>query len=158
MAQWAENEVTFTVIWLNDNDLLHPVKVSQETQGTPVLSIKPADQTKPDDAQYSYTFLGWTKGDSDQVISDWSQETVTAFVIYKAKYSTTTKTYNITFKNYDNTVIKVDPTDPYDYRTYTYGIPAANIITPANNPTRPDDAQGHEYTFAGWSPEIADVT
>ena len=142
-AQWTENEETHTVIWLKDNDFIHPVKISQEAQGTPVLSIKPENPTKEADAQYTYSFVGWMKGNSENIITNWEAEMVTDFVIYRAKFDKTVNQYSVTFYDEDETTVLQEST------LYNYGSWGADIVIPA----APDKVW---YHFDGWLKKTGD--
>ena len=101
-----------------------------------VLPTPPADMpTKEADAQYTYTFKGWDK----------TVENVTGEATYNAEFTSTLRSYKITFKNGEQ-VLKEE--------TVNYGtLPAA----PTETPTKEADAQ-YTYTFKGWDKEIAEVT
>ena len=58
--------------------------------------------------------------------------------------------YSVTFVDDDGTVLKEET-------KYPYGTAAADIVKPAD-PTKKETAEYSSCTFAGWSPEIADVT
>ena len=91
--------------------------------------------TKPDDAQYSYTFRGW----SPQIT------VVTQDAIYSAVFDSKIRTYTITFMDGDQVLQSTE---------VEYGaMPQYN----GNEPSKPADAQ-YSYTFAGWSPQISAVT
>jgi hypothetical protein len=113
------------VIWLKDNDFIHPVKISQEAQGTPVLSIKPENPTKEADAQYTYSFVGWMKGNSENIITNWEAEMVTDFVIYRAKFDKTVNQYSVTFYDENGTTVLQEST------LYNYGSGGDDIFIPA---------------------------
>ncbi len=83
----------------------------------------PADPTRT-----GYDFIGW-EGDYTNVHYD-----VTVTAVYSVK------TFTVTFKDWDGTVLKTQTVD--------YG---ASATAPAN-PTRPG------YTFAGWSGSYSNVT
>ena len=126
----------YTVRFVNDGTVISETKYGY---GTPAADIEvPADPTKEADAQYTYTFAGW-----DPAIAE-----VTADATYTATYTTTLNQYKVTFVDDDNTVISE--------KMYDYGTSAADIVKPAD-PTKEGDAQ-YTYTFAGWTPDIADVT
>ena len=95
----------------------------------------PKAPEKPSSAETSYTFAGWTPEISD----------VTADVIYKATYSSTTNSYTIVFVNEGETLQSSD---------IAYGvIPVYAGVTP----TKASSVQ-YMYNFKGWSPEISAVT
>ncbi|WP_146196380.1 MULTISPECIES: hypothetical protein [unclassified Fibrobacter] len=50
-----------------------------------------------------------------------------------------------------------DEGDEIISREYEYGTPAEGVDLPPENPEKADDEM-YAYTFAGWSPEIQDVT
>ncbi len=95
----------------------------------------PKAPEKPSSAETSYTFAGWTPEISD----------VTADVIYKATYSSTTNSYTIVFVNEGETLQSSD---------IAYGIiPVYAGVTP----TKPSSVR-YMYNFKGWTPEISAVT
>ena len=91
---------------------------------------------KAADAQYTYTFSGWSPEIS----------TVDGPASYTAEFSSTVNKYTVTWKNYDGTVLETD-------KNVEYGtVPTYDGKTP----TKPDDAQ-HEYVFANWTPTVSEV-
>ena len=103
--------------------------------GTAAADIAlPDDPEREPDAQYTYTFTGWTPEITD----------VTADAVYTAVYSSDKQSYTITWLQDDGT--KIDQT------TVEYGE------TPAHaDPTKAADKE-YTYTFAGWDPEVTKVT
>ena len=90
---------------------------------------------KPADAQYTYSFIGW----SPEISS------VTGAVDYTAVFNETVNTYTVTFVNENGSVLQSGNVAYGDTPEYT-----------GTTPTKPADAQ-YTYTFNGWSPEIAPV-
>lgn len=90
---------------------------------------------KASDDAYNYTFSGW------------SPEVVPAmgYAAYEAVFDKTPRTYTITWKDHDGTVLETADT-PYG-ETPTYGGE-----TPNKNST-----DEYSYTFGGWTPEVEPV-
>ena len=95
-----------------------------------------SDPWRESNAQYTYTFSGW----SPQL--DW----VTGAANYYAQYESTLNQYEITFYDWDGTLL-------YSGWDYYGDYPFYGGVTP----TRESDAQ-YTYTFTGWSPELDWVT
>ena len=72
---------------------------------------------------------------------DYESDTVTISATFRKV------NYEITFKNYDDTVL--------ESKKVTYGETPS--YTGSTTPTKPSDGQ-YEYTFSGWSPKITTVT
>ena len=101
-----------------------------------------------------YKFLGWAEsadateadyqpGDTVTVTSDKVTDgAMTLYAVWEIEK------FTVTFKDEDGTVLSETE--------YPYGTAAADIEKPAD-PTKASDGS-YTYTFAGWSPEIADVT
>jgi hypothetical protein len=120
---------TYTITWKNDDgSVIDTTTVAYGEMPTH------ADPSKAADAQYTYTFAGWSP----------ELTAVTGNAEYTATYNATVNTYTITWKNDDGSVI--------DTTTVAYG----EMPTHAD-PSKAADAQ-YTYTFAGWSPELTAVT
>ena len=129
-AKWTIN--SYTVTWKNaDGSTLKTDTV--EYGKTPSYSGTP---TKAGNAQYSYTFSGW----SPAITS------VTGNQTYTAQYSSTVNKYTVTWKNGDTTL----ETDT----NVSYGA------TPTYNGATPTKAGNSKYTYAfnGWTPNVSAVT
>ena len=119
----------YTITWKNeDGSVIDTTKVEEGT--TPTHD----DPTKAADAQYTYTFTGWTP----EVTS------VTGDAEYTATFRSTVNEYNITWKNEDGSVI--------DTTKVAYGT-----VPTHDDATKAADAQ-YIYTFTGWTPEVTSVT
>ncbi len=101
---------------------------------TPSYSGTPS---KEPDAQYTYTFYGWTDGVNEYKPSE--LPAVTKDVTYKAVFRSSVNKYTVTFKNYDGTELKTI--------TLAYGkVPAYSGDTPAKAQTKSET-----FEFSGWT-------
>ncbi len=92
--------------------------------------------TREDSPEYSYTFKGWDKA----IVA------ATVGVVYTALYDSIERVFQVSFENYDGTVLQSG--------IYHYGdMPVYNGETP----THPASAQ-FVRTFAGWDKKIEPVT
>ena len=96
-----------------------------------------ATPQKPADAQYIYTFSGWTP----------TVESATKHVTYTAVFSQTLRTYTVTWKNHDSTMLEMDENVPYGT------VPTYDGATPS----KAGNAQ-YSYTWTGWDPVVSAVT
>lgn len=125
------NKYTITFV---DEDGTTVLKSSEVEYGATPTS--PADPTKAATAQYTYTFAGW----SPEIVA------VTGEATYTATYNSEVNKYTITFVDEDGTtVLKSSEVE--------YGMMP---VVPAD----PIKAVTEEYSFAfaGWVPEIVEVT
>lgn len=120
----------FTIKFVDENDTIL-AEQEYEYGVTPVL---PADPQKTGDAQYSYTFAGW----SPHVV------TVTKDATYKATYNATLNKYTITFISEDS-VLSANLWEYGSIPVYSKGIP-----------TKEED-ENYTYTFDKWTPDIVSV-
>lgn len=127
----------FNVTYLDYNDTVLQNTTAYDYK-TPLSSIsKPSAPTRPSDTEYNYTFSNWIPNvsyDSNLLVDD---------IVYTAAYTATKRSYSITFKDYDGTIIS-GPT------MYEYGT-SAKDITP-NPPSR------EGYSFVGWDSSVKDVS
>ena len=126
---------TYTVTWKNWDETV--VNTDENVQhGTTVAT--PANPTKADDNQYTYTFKHWSTTKNGEAATDLT-EPVTADRTYYAVYEATLRKHTVTWKNWDETVVNTDENVQH----------GTTVATPAN-PTKADDNQ-YTYTFKHWS-------
>ena len=139
-ARWEGQEESFVVTFKNyDGTVLQTWAVASGS----VLSggyYTWAEPTKPFTAQTWYYFTGWTP--------DFA--TITGETTYTAKFEERVNKYTVTFVDEDGTTVLKEATE------YEYGTASGDIVKPAD-PTKAATAQ-YTYTFAGWTPELAEVT
>ena len=129
-AVFSETLNKYTITWKNGDEVL---KTEQVDYGDmPVYSGEMP--VKDGDAQYSYTFTGWTP----------EITAVTGDAEYTAVFEQKVNTYTVTWKNGEN-ILKQDK--------LKYGE------TPAYEGKAPvkEADEKYNYTFAGWEPEISPV-
>jgi hypothetical protein len=132
------------VIWLKDDGVVWDIDTNVPDQ-TLATSIEPTQPTKAQDDENTYAFDKWLKeiiGQTPAAVSDWAQETITQDVKYRASYTSTPRSYNVTFKDENGNVIQVDG---HDSNSYNYGTAITKL--PTNDPTKDPDDQ-YTYTFA----------
>ena len=95
-----------------------------------------SDPWREADAQYTYTFSGWSP----------ELSMVTGHLSYYAQYEATLNQYEINFYNWDGTLLQSNMVNCGEWPMY-YN----------SDPWRESDAQ-YTYTFTGWSPELSMVT
>jgi len=130
-AQWNINK--YTVKWVNWDG--SEVRTDTEVPYGTELEA-PANPTRAADAQYTYTFKGWTP----------EVETVTGDAVYTAVYDKAVNKYTIKWVDWDGSEVRTDTEVPY----------GTELEVPAD-PTRAADAQ-YTYTFKSWTPEVETVT
>ena len=133
-AVYEQTVNTYTVIWKNEDGTI--LETAQVEYGT-VPKYTGETPTKPADAQYTYAFEGWTP----------EITVVTEDAEYTATFTNTVRTYTVTWKNWDDTVLETDENVEYG------ATPEYN----GGTPTKPADAQ-YTYTFTGWLPAVSAVT
>ena len=131
-----------TVTWKSQDGI-----TTLETDNNVEYNTKPsfdrADPTKPDDAQYTYTFVGWaTEANREIGTPEANLPPVTDDVTYYAAFSKTARTYTVTWM----------PQDGHGnaYETDTGVAYNASPSYDSEVPTKAADAE-HTYTFVGWA-------
>ena len=118
----------FTITFKNWNGAV--LKTQSYVQGSTPSCATPS---RPADANYTYTFTGW----SPSITTAWANKT------YTAQYRAVAKpTYTITWKNWNGTTLKTDSVKAGVTPSYT-----------GSTPTKPADSD-NTYTFKGWSPTV----
>ena len=133
-AVYDQTVNTYTVIWKNEDGTI--LETAQVEYGA-IPEYRGKMPTKESTEQYTYAFAGWTP----------EITVVTGNAEYTATFTDTIRTYTVTWKNWDDTVLETD-------ENVGYGT------TPEYNgetPTKPADAQ-YTYTFTGWVPVVSAVT
>ncbi|MBR2210676.1 MAG: cellulase family glycosylhydrolase [Fibrobacter sp.] len=123
----------YTVSWVNENG--NEISSAQVEYGT-MPAFDGEQPSKFADAQYSYTFAGWTP----DVVA------VGGDAIYTAKFNKTLRSYTVTWKNENGNVLEMDASVDYGATPKFDGA----------IPTKPADDQ-YTYTFADWDPKVSVV-
>ncbi len=125
-AEFTSVPNSYTIIWKNGDTVLETDE--NLTYGT-IPSYDSATPTKDSTAQYTYTFSGW----SPQI------NQVTESVTYQAQFTTTLRTYTVTFFADDGiTVLDTVTVDYGSNAAYTRGTPVKNATA------------GYTYVFEKW--------
>ena len=137
-AVFEEEAEKYTVTWL-DADGTTVLEKDEDVEANTKPSYDGETPSKESDAQYNYIFKGWDPEITDETV-------VTEDVTFTAVYEQETRTYEISWKNYDGDILKVDQ------------LPYGEIPEFAGDtPVKEGDAQ-YSYTFDSWTPEIEPVT
>lgn len=133
---------SYTVTWKSQDG-----NTTLETDNNVEYNTQPsfdrADPTKPDDAQYTYTFVGWaTEANKETGTLEADLPPVTDDVTYYAAFSKTARTYTVTWMPQDGqgNAYETDTSVAYNARPSYDGT----------EPTKAADAE-HTYTFVGWA-------
>ncbi|HQC54468.1 MAG TPA: leucine-rich repeat domain-containing protein [Clostridia bacterium] len=128
---------TYKIAWVDENGSV--LQIDEKVEGGTVPQYLGATPEKADDENYIYVFAGW----STEVVE------ATEATVYVAKFNRLDKKQycNITWKNYDDSIIKVD-------KGVEKGTTPEYI---GEEPKRPDD-ETYSYKFREWTPEIVEAT
>ena len=130
-ATFTVTEKTYVITWLN-NDGSEIGRDTLKYGATPT----PAEATKENTAEFTYTFTGWDKA----IVP------VAGDATYTAQYDSVRNKYTITFYFDDGkTVIE------------TMVVEYGQMPDPTKTPSKIAE-EHHYYTFKGWEPALAPVT
>ena len=137
-ADYTESTLTFKSY---DNETTYQTITC--LNGVPQSSI-PSAPAKPDssDGHYSYTPVGWNTTPNATTNDDSAVANVTANRTVYPAYTSTVKTYTVTWKNTDNTTLETDTNVPWGT------VPTYDGATPTYN----------GQTSTGWTPTVAAIT
>lgn len=122
-ANWTLN--SYTVTWKNHDGTVLETDGSVSHGATPVYDG--ATPTRESSVSEDFTFFGWTP----------EVTPATENAVYTAVYQASPRSYTVTWKNWDGTVLSTNPVQ--------YGAVPSYVGTP----TKTGDAQ-YSYVFTGW--------
>ena len=131
-ASFEESLRKYEITWKDDDGT---ILKSDEVEYGKTPSYGDTDPIKENTVDKIFSFSGWSP----------SIASVSGDATYVATYHSDVRTYEVTWKNYDGVVLKVD-TVPYG------GTPSYEGTEPVKK------ARGFNCVFNGWSPEITQVT
>ena len=128
----------YTVTWKNyDGTIIKQIRVP-EGESTPEYSE--SIPTKESTAEFDYIFIGWNKE------TELNPPPYPADITFHANFQPVKRTYTVTFKNYDGSVLATE--------TVEYGeVPEYTGATPTKEATAE-----FTYEFDGWDQEVSAVT
>ncbi len=124
----------YTVTWKNHNGEILKTETVKEGD---IPSYGGETPTKSGDGKYTYLFSGWQPAVSE----------VRADTTYTATFTSSENKYTVVWKNYDGAVLETDTDVPYGVK------PVYDGATPKR-----DASVDVSYIFAGWTPEVTEVT
>lgn len=107
----------------------------------------PTGMSKPNsaDGHYSYTFAGWSKTQGSATPDDDALDNVIADRDLYAVYTATVRTYTVTWKNSNGTVLETDENVPWG-------------TTPTYNGATPQNPTSGGGPFTAWTPTPGPIT
>ena len=137
----------YRVAWKNyDGTELYSEYVdSQVPTADPVDRKLISIPIKPADAQYTYTFSGWSPMPGSVIYSDTE---------YVAQYDKEVRKYTIKWKNYDGST----HTEVAEYGDSLYDVQTSVVETTFNLSPRKDIATNRYYVFDGWDKSVGYIT
>ena len=135
--QYQHISSTLTYYSYDGGTVLHTETVNDGGDGT-----WDGTPSRTSTVQYDYTFLGWSRYEDQSTADPTATKGVGADRSVYAAYSYTTRTYTVTWKNANGTVLETDQNVPYGT------MPTYDGATPTQD--------GQSST--GWQPTVAAVT
>lgn len=132
IVQYVDHS-TVTVTWMNGTDVYDSMDV--EINAAPVAPA--TNPAKASTAEFDYTFVGWNTDPDATTALDLSQLSLTANTTFYAIYTAAKRSYTITWKRDNDTVI--------DTTTVLYGA------TPTHADATKESDSEYAYSFNGWS-------
>ncbi len=131
----------YTIYWKNEAGTAN-IEVDYDQPYGSAIAYNSATPTKQATAAATYAFDGWSTSVGGDVVA--LPATVSGDAIYYAHFAATPKTYTVTWKRDDGSLI--------EYTEEEYGAE----LSPAE-PTKPETDE-YTYEFDHWTPELANVT
>ena len=142
-AVYQEYARPYQVTWMVDGSESRWSQVSYNTQATWAGAVP----TKEADAQYTYTFAGWSKTEGGAIVPS-NEMIVLGEVTYYAIFSTETNVYTVQFFAEDGETV-------LDTQALAYGtVPTYQGTTALEK----EATAQYSYTFAGWTCEDVDYS
>lgn len=128
------NSQTYTVTWKDDDGNI--LKIDERISNGTYPNYEGQQPEKESTVEFAYVFKGW--------IPELSP--VTENIEYVALFEEVKRTYKVSFVNYDGTALEINEfVSPGEIATYSGETP---LRASSND---------YDYTFTGWSPELAIV-
>lgn len=141
--------ITYTVNYYNGSTLLYSEDVPAGNNSSYVGSTP----TKTQDAQYSYTFSGWSDGADDNTVDSNALNNITEDKNVYACFTSALRTYTVTF-------IRAAADGGGTLQTLNniaYGTVLTNSSYTGSTPTT-TQGSGSDYAFLGWTPSFTAIT
>lgn len=140
-AYFTEEALKYTISWKNEAGTADIEVDYNQPYGT-AIAYNSATPTKQATAAATYAFDGWSTSQGGDVVA--LPATVSCDATYYAHFAATPKTYTVTWKRDDGSLI--------DNTEVEFGV------TPSHaDPTKPATPQ-YTYTFTGWDRPFETVT
>lgn len=130
-AEGGTTEKKYTVVFMNGD-----TQISEQTVEANKEATAPADQTKGETDEYTYTFKGWSLTEDGEVVTDFA---ITADTTFYAVYTSTVREYTVKFMDEEGE-------DTLSSAKTEYGKAATAPAAPTK-----DGTAKYTYTFAGWA-------